>query len=174
MGSPTWDTAFILDTQCTLLLSTQSMLRRSIMSSTLPPLCTLPLPTLLLSSRLSRRPLSPTLTPTVLPTTTPSPTSTLLRLAMPTVLSAVLTLFLFPTAGSRLSPTPPTTPTATSPMLSTPERQSTPLPLLVATSERTTPMLLPLPLPITPKPSLCFVNIYGLFIENTQKNPRKK
>merc|ERR1712014_150651 len=165
----TWDTAFTLDTQCMLLLSTQSMLRRSIMSSTPPPLCTLPLPTLLLSSRSSRRPLSPTPTPTVLPTTTPSPTSTLLRLAMPTVSSAVLTLFLFPTAGSRLSPTPLTTPTATSPPLSTPERLSTPLPLLVATSERTTPMLLPLPLPITPKTSLCFVNIYGLFIENTQK-----
>merc|ERR1712012_1050713 len=165
MGSPTWDTAFILDTQCTLLLSTQSMLRLSIMSSTPPPLCTLPLPTLLLSSRSSRRPLSPTPTPTVLPTTTPSPTSTLLRLAMPTVSSAVLTLFLFPTAGSRLSPTPPTTPTATLPTLSTPERPSTPLPLLVDTSERTTPMLLPLPLPITPKPSLCFVSIYGLSIE---------
>merc|ERR1712012_574888 len=165
MGSPTWDTAFTLDMQCTLLLSTQSMLRLSIMSSTPPPLCTLPLPTLLLSSRSSRGPLSPTLTPTVLPTTTPSPTSTLLRLAMPTVLSAVLTLFLFPTAGSRLSPTPPTTPTATLPTLSTPERPSTPLPLLVDTSERTTPMLLPLPLPITPKPSLCFVSIYGLSIE---------
>merc|ERR1711890_204307 len=171
LTSPTWDTVFTLDTQCTLLLSTQSMLRRSIMSSTPPPLCTLPLPTLLLSSRSSRRPLSPTPTLTVLPTTTPSPTSTPLRLAMPTVLSAVLTLFLFPTAGSRLSPTPLTTPTATSPPLSTPERLSTPLPLLVATSERTTPMLLPLPLPITPKTSLCFVNIYGLFIENTQKNP---
>merc|ERR1712012_859533 len=174
MGSPTWDTAFILDTQCTLLLSTQSMLRRSIMSSMPPLLCTLPLPTLLLSSRSSRRPLNPTPTPTVLPTTTPSPTSTPRSLVMPTVLSVALSPSPFPTAGSRLSLTPPTTPTATSPTLSTPERRSTPLPRLVATSERTTPMLLPLPLPITPKTSLCFVNIYGVFIENTQKNPRKK
>merc|ERR1712165_189620 len=152
-----------------LLLSTQSMLRLSIMSSTPPPLCTLPLPTLLLSSRSSRRPLSPTPTLTVLPTTTPSPTSTPLRPAMPTVLSVAHTPSPSPTAGSRLSPTPPTTPTATSPPLSTPERRSTPLPLLVDTSERTTPMLLPLPLPITPKTSLCFVNIHGLSIENTQK-----
>merc|ERR1711953_862223 len=98
---------------------------------------------------------------TVLPTTTQSPTSTPLRLAMPTVLSAAHTPSPSPTAGSRPSPTPPTTPTATSPPLSTPERRFTPLPLLVDTSERTTPMLLPLPLPITPKPSLCFVNIYG-------------
>merc|ERR1719266_2460441 len=79
---------------------------------------------------LSRRLLSLTPTPTVLPTTTPRPTSTLLRPAMPTVLSVAPTPSLFPTAGSRLSPTPPTTSTAMLLRCPTLERPSTPLPPL--------------------------------------------
>merc|ERR1711981_1520498 len=109
--------------------------------------------------------------PTVLPMTTPRPTSTLLRPAMPAETSAAPTPSPFLTAGSRLSPTPPTTPMAMLPRCPTLERPSTPLPPLVVTLVRPRhtqplPMLrlctTLLHLHTTHKPSLCSVNIYQI------------
>merc|ERR1712106_446263 len=98
---------------------------------------------------------NPTPISTELPMTTQRLTSKLLRLLMEVVLSLDLTLLPFLTAVPNTSTTPPTTTTDTSPRSPTKEL----LPTL-------RPSLMPLPLPIMLKPSLCFVNIYQEYLCN--------
>merc|ERR1711874_676757 len=130
--------------------------------STMPLLTSLPLPTRLPLTLSPRARMSPTPTSTELLMTTPRLTSTLLRLLMELVLSLDLTQLLFPMVVPSTSSPPLTTTTDMSPKLPMKESQPT---------LRPSHMPLPPPLPITLKPSLCFVNTYliTIFIENIQQ-----
>merc|ERR1711910_280096 len=108
-----------------------------------PLRCTPLLPPTLLSP-------PPTPTPMPWPMTTPRPTSSSLSPTMAPVLFLDRTLSTFPMAGSRPSPTTPTTSLATLLRLPTLVSLSTPLPLLVAT------LLLPLSTLSTPLPTQLF------------------
>merc|ERR1712203_423882 len=112
-------------------------------SMLLPPWCMPLLPPTLLSP-------PPTPTPTPWPMTTPRPTFSSLSPTMAPVLFLDRTLSTFPMAGSRPSPTTPTTSLATLLRLPTLVSLSTPPPLLVA--------MLPLPLSTlsTPLPTQLF------------------
>merc|ERR1719210_1189306 len=117
----------------------------------MPQLFTRLLPTLNLLMLMSHTPTSMELL-----MTTQRLTSMLLRLPMPTVLFLDLMMLLFPMAVPSTSNTPQTTTTDMLLMSHMKVLQPT-LKMLL--------MLLPLPQPTMPKPSLCFINIYQYLLK---------